>query len=316
MSGPARPTRRAFLAAGLAAGAATAWGAPVVRKLGYLSGGASDEDLAKALAPLGWVAGRNLHIETRVASRPEAWDAAARELVATNPDVLVAWSGARVAALLRATRSIPIVTGAVSDAVALGFARTLARPGGTVTGLSYSFRDIAPMHVALLRKVAPSLRRVRAIESALTVVGGSGFLESAVRDSGLDYEAHRVEDEAAARQVIAKIPSAGTDGMVVFPVSVPYPLIAAMAIARRLATTGYNADYAKEGGLMACQQEFSDQFARVAAKVNEILRGGNPSVMPFELPTHTLMVLNRRTAAAIGASFPADLLLRATEVIE
>jgi putative ABC transport system substrate-binding protein len=316
MRGAARPARRAFLAAGLAAGAMAAWGAPAVRRLGYLSGGATDEVLAEALAPLGWVAGRNLRIETRVANKPETWDAAARELVATNPEVIVAWSGARVTALLRATRSIPIVVGAVSDAVALGFAKTLARPGGNVTGLSYNFREIAPVHIAMLRAVVPSLRRVHAFESGQTVVGGSRFFESTVRESGLAYEAHRVEDEAAARQAIAKIPNAGKDSLVVFPVPVDYPVLAAAVNERRLVSTGYHAEYATEGGLMACQQYFPDHLARIVAKVNEILRGGNPAEMPFELPTHTKVVLNRRTAAAIGTKFPADLVLRATDVIE
>lgn len=316
MRGVAQPGRRAFLSASLAAGAVAAFGAPAVRRVGYLSAGASDESLARALAPHGWVAGQNLRIEMRVAKKVEAYDAAARELVATNPDVLVAWSGARTAALLRATRSIPIVTGMVSDAVALGFARTLARPGGTVTGLSSSFREIDPVHTSLLRTVVPSLRRVHAIESAHTIVGGSRFFESAVRDSGLAYEAHRVEDETAARQEIAKIPNAGKDGAVVFPFPVAYPLLAGMAIERRLVTTGYETGYAKAGGLMACSPHFPDQLERVAAKVNEILRGGNPAEMPFELPTHTRVVLNRRTAAAIGVSFPPDLLLRATDVIE
>jgi putative ABC transport system substrate-binding protein len=316
VSGVARPARRAFLAAGLAAGALAAWGTPAVRRLGYLSAGASDENLARALAPLGWVAGRNLRIETRVGKKPESWDAAARELVATNPEVLVTWSGARTAALLRATRSIPIVVGSASDAVALGFARTLAKPGGNVTGLSFNFREIAPVHIALLRAVVPSLRKVHAFESVQTVVGGSRLFESTVRESGLAYQAYRVEDEAAARQALAKIPNAGKDGLVLFPVPVDHAVLAAAVNERRLVSTGYHAEYATEGGLMACEQFFPDQLARIAAKVNEILRGGNPAEMPFELPTHTNVVLNRRTAAAIGATFPADLLLRATDVIE
>jgi putative ABC transport system substrate-binding protein len=293
-----------------------AWGAPAVRRLGYLSDGDSDEGLARALAPLGWVAGQNLRIETRVADKVEAYDAAARELVATNPDVLVTVSGARVAALLRASRTIPIVTGMVSDAVALGFARSFARPGGTVTGLSSSYREVAPVHISMLRTVVPSLRRVHAIESAHTVVGGSRLLEGAVKESGLAYEAHRVEDEAAARQAFAKIPNAGKDGAVVFPVPVAYALLAGLAIERRLVTAGYSVGYAKDGGLMACNQSFPDALERVAAKVSEILRGANPAEMPFELPRHTRMVLNRRTAAAIGAKFPADFMLRANEVIE
>ncbi len=316
MRGPARPARRAFLAAGLAAGAVAAFGAPAVRRVGYLSGGASGESLARALAPFGWVERGNLHIETKVSETPATDEASARELVASGPEVLVAYSGARTSALLRATRSIPIVTGVVSDAVAMGFAQTLARPGGNVTGLSFNFREVAPLHVNLLRTVVPSLRRVHAIESARTVAGGSGLIENAVKESGLAYEAHRAEDEAAARQAFARIPNKGKDGLVVFPIPVERPLLAAMAIERRLATSGYWPEYANVGGLMACGQHFPDPLARVAAKVNEILRGGNPAEMPFELPRHTQMVLNRRTAAAIGAKFPVDLELRATEVVE
>ncbi len=272
------------------------------------------------LRDLGWTEGVNLEVEIRHGQGTAAGIArASSDLVTPKPDVLVASGTPSIRALAVATRTIPIVMAGAGDPVGTGLVASLARPGGNVTGVSLLGQEIIPKSLSLLRELLPGARRIDLVGSAVNP-GNDFFARTwadAVRDAGVEGQmvvVPRVQD------IEATIAAIRADASVVLPDPLYTPVNArlfAAAAARRLAaaTTGGRA-YAESGSLMSYSVNFDDLFVQAALYVDRILRGANPAETPVEQPSRYELIVNVRTARALGIDVPRALLLRADVVIE
>lgn len=272
------------------------------------------------LRDLGWTEGVNLEVEIRDGQGTAAGIAqAARELVARKPDVLIAAGTAPIRALASETPTIPIVMAGAGDPVGTGLVVSLRRPGGNVTGVSMLGQEIIPKALSLLRELLPQAGRVDLMGSAANP-GNDFFARTwtdAVRAAGIEGTmviVPRVED------IESTIAGIRADAVVVLPDPMFLLVNAGLftaAIARRLpaATTGGRA-YAASGSLMSYSVNFDDLFRQAALYVDRILRGARPAEMPVEQPSRYELILNLKTARAIGVEMPRALLLRADEVIK
>jgi putative ABC transport system substrate-binding protein len=324
--------RREFIT--LLGGAAAAWPlaarAQQARKLptiGFL--GAATPSVAsqwvtsfeKRLRELGWIEGRTVAIEYRWAeARTERYSEIAAELVGLKVDVIVTWASAPVLAAKQATMLIPIVFAAQMDPVGAGVVASLARPGGNVTGLSIQQTDTASKRLELLREVVRNLGR-------LAIMGNAGApgavlemreVQATARTLGLEVttrEIRQAEDIAPAIEALKSRADAlyvATDPLV-FTNRIR---INTLALGARLPTIYGSREYVDAGALMSYGPNFSDLFRRAADYVDKILRGAKPGDIPVEQPTKFELVINLKTAKALGLTVPPNLLATADEVIE
>jgi putative ABC transport system substrate-binding protein len=282
--------------------------------VGYLSGGQGPEWLVKLLALRGYVEGRNVRIETRIPPdwQPASLEKAARELVAARPDVLYAIMANRVGALAAATRTIPIVTGGVPDPVGAGFAKSLRRPGGNVTGLSWGFPETAEIMIGILKSVRPGLARVGGLfASGVPAEHMGGWWVEPCRRAGLEWSAATVPTIEEADRLLARL--AG-QAAIVAPMKDPAlgSAILPLAIRHRVAAVG-NVD---DGALMTYGMDFEKAEERIASLLDQVLRGMNPATIPFELPDRSSFEWNRRTAGTLGIELPRDASLRVTRFVD
>lgn len=310
-----------------AAGIPLAALAAAPKRLGILAGGRRKENLegfasssAKFLAALGWTEGKTLEVIWRFDDGDESRiPALARELVDVRPDVIATGSTVRTQALQQLTRTIPIVT-VVGDPVGSGFAQSLARPGGNITGLSLGTREVAQKQIELLRAVLPKL-------SALALVGAHKSLKylremaewsaAAARGAGVSAPLRQVLSLRDVEAALRELPSAGRGAAYFMGYLGDLDVVSVMQLAIRLRVPALvgESDWVKKGGLLAYTLYHEDEELRTAAILDKLLRGADPAFIPFELPTKSNFVVNRATAAAIGVNLPADLLLRADEVV-
>jgi putative ABC transport system substrate-binding protein len=330
--------RREFIT--LLGGAAAAW--PVaaraqqadrMRRVGILMGAASDDPDAQAniaalhqgLQEAGWVIGSNLRVDVRWS----AGDAArlrelAAELVALGPDVIVAGVGPTIPALLQATRTIPIVFLHVVDPVDAGFVRSLARPGGNITGFMLSEYGLAGKWLDLLREVAPQLTRVAVIREQLGgAVGPVGIGQWAVIQafaSPMGVELTPINLPAGEwEQELGAFARGPTDGLIVVVsvvAAVQRARIVQLAAQHRLPAVYFNRSFVEAGGLISYGPRVIDNYRRTAGYVDRILKGEKPAELPVQAPTKYELVINLKTAKAFGLEVPPTLLARADEVIE
>ena len=324
--------RRLFIT--LLGGAAAAWPlaarAQQARKLptiGFL--GAATPSVAsqwvtsfeKRLRELGWIEGRTVAIEYRWAeARTERYSEIAAELVGLKVDVIVTWASAPVLAAKQATMLIPIVFAAQMDPVGAGVVASLARPGGNVTGLSIQQTDTASKRLELLREVVRNLGR-------LAIMGNAGApgavlemreVQATARTLGLEVTTRvirQAEDIAPAIEALKSRADAlyvATDPLV-FTNRIR---INTLALGARLPTIYGSREYVDAGALMSYGPNFSDLFRRAADYVDKILRGAKPGDIPVEQPTKFDLVINLKTAKALGLTIPPTMLTRADEVIE
>ena len=271
----------------------------------------------------GWHNGRNVEITYRWgASNPERLTLYANELVGATPDVLVALGTPALVPLHKATTTIPIVFTSVSDPVGQGFATTLARPGGNMTGFSNYEPSVGGKWLQLLKEVAPSVKQatvmfnphtspynalwMRAIETA-----APGFRMSAVQAS--------VETDEDVRNTISALGAKAGSSLIVPPDSYTFErsaLVAALALSNRIPGLYPFARFVKEGGLIAYGVDLVEQFGRAADYVSRLLKGGKPQELPVQSPTRYTMTINLKTAKAFGLTVPSSLLATADEVIE
>ena len=323
--------RRQFL--GVLSGAA-AWplaaSAQDARKLptiGLLSGATSSVEgqriaaFVQRLRELGWIEGRTVAIEYRWAegSSKRFADIAA-EFVRLKVDVILATGTAPALAAKQATGDIPVVFALAGDPVGTGLVASLARPGGNVTGQSNQAIDVADKKVELLREVVPGLRRL-AILANVGYPGGAleiSEIHEAARKLGLDVvtsEIRRAEDIAPVIEALKG--SAEAIYIVGDPlVNTNRVRINTLALAARLPTIYVQREPVEAGGLMSYGPNFPDLFRRAAEFVDKILRGAKPADLPVEQPTKFELVINLKTAKALGITVPLALLTRADEVIE
>jgi putative ABC transport system substrate-binding protein len=324
--------RRLFIT--LLGGAAAAWPlaarAQQARKLptiGFL--GAATPSVAsqwvtsfeKRLRELGWIEGHTVAIEYRWAeARTERYSEIAAELVGLKVDVIVTWASAPVLAAKQATMLIPIVFAAQMDPVGAGVVASLARPGGNVTGLSIQQTDTASKRLELLREVVRNLGR-------LAIMGNAGApgavlemreVQATARTLGLEVTTRvirQAEDIAPAIEALKSRADAlyvATDPLV-FTNRIR---INTLALGARLPTIYGSREYVDAGALMSYGPNFSDLFRRAADYVDKILRGAKPGDIPVEQPTKFDLVINLKTAKALGLTVPPALLTSADEVIE
>jgi ABC-type uncharacterized transport system substrate-binding protein len=277
----------------------------------------------QGLQDLGWVEGRNLFVERRIAeASDERLVQAAAELVRLNVDVIVAVSGpATLTAAREATKTIPIVMIASSrDPISTGLIQSYARPGGNVTGLVTAPEELTGKQLELLKAVVPRLSRAGVLHDA--TVGPFRLEQATVETSralGIEILPFEVRGPADFDGAIAAAVRAGVGGLIASgsPTFVRYrQQIAELLMKHRLPGISVWRSFAEAGLLMAYGPSLSDQFRRAAAYVDKILRGAKPGDLPVERPTKFELVINLKTAKAIGLTLPPSLLQRADEVIQ
>lgn len=315
--------RRALLVSGVAMAILPSRpAAQRVRTIGYLSNGADASTLEKALAARGYVPGRDLRIIVQFSSRDKReLEERARALVAARPDVLVAWGAHNIHALARLTRTVPIVCGGTADPVGIGYAKSIRRPGGNITGLSYGVPEMAPIIVGLMRAVRPELHRITMF-TAESRQGPEGWsvivrsIEAAAREKSIGWEYMQVGSTSHLERALDPLDPRTSVAYLVNVGSVVDGEGAAKAlIRRRLASSTNGSGFVRKGVLMHYSIDHADPPARVAAIIDTLLRGADPAEVPFDLPEQTTFVLNRATAKAIGITLSPELLARATEIV-
>ena len=300
-----------------------------VPKIGYLASGtpASLAHLVEAfregLRELGHFEGKTFVLEPRYGeAKPERLPDLARELVRLKVDVIVTTSDATIAAVKRATRTIPIVMAFSSDPVGTGFVASLAHPGGNVTGLSMVSAELSGKRLELLREAVPGLSRV----AFLWNPDVRGHLhdyketEAAARSLHLELQSVEVSRVEDLDQAFSAVTSQSAQALVV-PVANPVAVqnrgtIAAFAQRNRLPSMYGAKEYVEAGGLMSYGPSTPAMFRRAATYVDKILKGAKPAELPVEQPTKFELIINMKTAKALGLTIPQSLLLRADQVIQ
>lgn len=280
--------------------------------------------LGEELAKLGWSDGRNLRIEIRwTGGDASRTTMLARELVAYRPDVILARSTAVTAAVLRETQAIPTVFVVVSDPVGDGFVASMARPGGNVTGFTNVEASLCSKWVQLLREVDPSATRIAVLYGPKTSAGGGSYYlrlaQEAVASTAVSIVALPVQDAVDADHGIDAFAKEAGGALLVTPDATTTRLrstIVAAATRTKLPAIYPFRDFAAEGGLMSYGTDVADQFRKAAVYVDRLLRGAKPADLPVVQPTKFELVINLRTAKALGLAIPALILAHADEVIE
>ena len=296
---------------------------PIIGFLGANTPSAQQEStaaLVQRLRELGWVEGRNLQIEYRWADgRFDRVPEMIAELIALKADVIVTHASLNVIAAKRLTSVIPIVFAAVGDPVGIGVVASLARPGGNVTGLSLQSADLAGKRLELLREIIPGRRLAILTDS----VSPFAALEvSAVKDAiaKVDFEV-AVHEIKQADDIAPAIESLKNSADALYILSEPLfrtnrSRISALALDAKLPTIFGAREYVEAGGLMSYGANFTDLFRRAGDYVDKILRGANAGDLPVQQPTKFDLIVNLKTARAIGLNISPAFLARADEVIE
>ena len=294
------------------------------RRVGLLMGDGSlvlISQFRDGMARLGWVEGRNLQIDLRVASDVGRFRTYAAELVSFAPEVIVAITVAATRAVQQQTQTVPIVIAGVGDPVANGIVKSLARPEGNTTGITNLFASIGGKWLQLLKEVAPKVERVALIYNA-QIARGNSYLSPIEETAGvLAVQAIRIgyRDAADLVHAIDAFGAQPNGGLIVVPPP-PTPAdreaILQLATKYRLPTIYQARPYVAEGGLMAYGVTRGQLMSRASYYVDRILRGAKVNELPVEYPTEFELVINLKTAKAIGLTIPESFLFRADEVIE
>lgn len=277
----------------------------------------------EALSGLGWKVGANIHIDYRwgVASTVESVSKNAAELVALAPDVLLANAPPSVEALERLTQTVPIVFAAVTDPVALGIVKSLAHPGGNATGFSPSEFDLAGKWLELLKELAPNVNRVGVFVDPGNPSSRPQFatVRAAASAMGIAVSAIRPRQRAEIDQDIATFAGSPDGGLIVLRTSenvAVRDIIIALAAQYRLPAVYPLRFFATEGGLAAYGPDVVDEYRQAASYVDRILKGAKPADLPVQISSKFELVLNLKTAKALGLKVPLTLQASADQVIE
>jgi ABC-type uncharacterized transport system substrate-binding protein len=274
------------------------------------------------LQQLGWQSGRNVEIDYRYAvGDNEQIQAATKEIIGMAPDVIMTMSNPVLAALLRETRSIPIVFAQVADPVGSGFVSSLARPGGNVTGFTNFEPSMGGKWLELLKEAAPELTRALVVYNGQTAANISLLraVQAASPNFGVSVVPVAVNDPAEIEEALTAFARVSSGGVILIPhpvTAVTRTKIAQLAIQLRLPTVGAFRFMAASGTLISYGSEAVDLFRRSADYVDRILRGSNAGELPIQQPTKFELFINLKTANALGLTLPPTLLGRADEVIE
>jgi|RhiMetdeSRZDD1v2_1073273.scaffolds.fasta_scaffold633534_2 putative ABC transport system substrate-binding protein len=327
--------RRKFLAT--LAGAAAAWPLAAraqqrerVWRIGVLLPFAEDHPVGQArvaafvqgLRQLGWTDGHNVRIDYR-------WSAGdsdnirkfASELIALGPDVVMAFTSAAVTALRQATSTVPIVFAVVADPVGAGYVESLARPGGNVTGFAAQEYAVGGKWMELLKEIVPRLTRVAVLRDSAIAAGPGQFgaLQAVAPSFGVELRPIDLHDPSGIEHGIAAFAKGPNNGLIVTgspSATLHRNLIITLAARHKLPAIYYERSFADAGGLISYGPDFIDQCRRAAGYVDRILKGERPADLPVQAPTKYELVINLKTAKALGLQIPDKLLALADEVIE
>jgi putative ABC transport system substrate-binding protein len=275
------------------------------------------------LRELGYVEGRNIAVERRFAmGKQERLPALAAELAQLNVDVIVTGSNPVIAAVKRATATIPVVMATSRDPVGSGFIASLARPGGNITGLtSDAGPEIQSKRLELLKEALPKTLRVALLWNPLPP-GAEIYrneVENAARKLGMNLQAVEARGRDEFEAAFAAIARQRADAVVVLPDPIFFTAriqVVALATKHRLPAVFHAREFVEIGGFMSYGSSFADQFRRAAVYVDKILKGAKPGDLPVEQATRFELVLNLKTAKALGINIPQSIMLRADRVIE
>jgi putative ABC transport system substrate-binding protein len=312
------------MAAAAAVRGAAAQEAPKSARIGFIVTGDTFPRhwFDEAMRRLGWVEGRNLTVERRVTGEgPERRKTAAAELIAANPDVIVAAGIIDAMPVHALTRTLPIVVITGGDLVEVGLADSLARPGGNVTGVMLLSGELDGKRLELLRELVPAARRI----SFLAYTGNprsiprATAIEALARPLGLQVAARLVNEVADIETAFAAGAADHDQAMMVQLSPLTHenlPRVVALAAGYRLPATYEFREFVEGGGLLSYGSVWQENFDRAAALVDKILKGAKPADLPVEQPTRFELVVNLNTAKALGLTVPPSILARADEVIE
>jgi ABC-type uncharacterized transport system substrate-binding protein len=324
--------RRAFMAV-IACGvlaaplAAEAQQAGKVWRVGYLgnsnptANAPTRDAFRQGLRELGWVEGQNVSIEYRWADgHLDRFPALAAELLETRVDLILVAGRAAVRGARQATRTVPIVSAITGDPVTVGFAASLARPGGNVTGLAVQFGDLAGKQLQILTEAVPKVVRIVILHHALPpnrlILEAA---EKAARALGLKGRVLDIRDVSELAGAFRTAQREQADAMYVLPSPTfrrHRAHLAELAVKHRLPGIYEDDGYVEAGGLISYGPDFSDLYRRSASYVDRIFKGARPGDLPFEQPTKFELVINLKTAKALGLTISPSLLQRADQVIE
>jgi putative tryptophan/tyrosine transport system substrate-binding protein len=327
--------RRKFLAT-LLGGAAAAWPLTAsaqqgerLRRIGVLMFQATDDPVGRArlaafqraLQALGWTDGHNVRIDTRwSAGNVDDVRKNAAELASLGPDVILAVGGSTLGPLLQATRAVPIVFAAVADPVGAGFVDNLARPGGNATGFTNMEYGLSGKWLELLKEIAPRVTRAAVLRDAATSgMGQLGAIQSVAPSFGVELSPVNVRDVPEIERAVAAFASSQNGGLIVTASGlavVHRDLFVTLAARHRLPAVYWDRFYVASGGLISYGVDLVDQHRQAAGYVDRILKGEKPADLPVQAPTKYELVINLKTARALGIEVPPTLLARADEVIE
>jgi putative ABC transport system substrate-binding protein len=319
--------RREFIT--LLGGAAVAWPLaafaqrPRVPTIGALViGNISPEqfwrEFRQGLRDLGYVEGQNIRFEFRSAEgHLDRLPELAAELVRLKVDIIVTWFTPTALAAKQATREIPIVMAETGDPIGTGLIASLARPGGNVTGIASVTAELSGKCVELIRDMLPSARRVTALAN-VTDPFSKPFLEQIElggKATGTAIRPIKISSNEEFETAFAAMEKDRPDAIIVQP-SLPTKRAAELALQQRLPAVSVPRWFVEQGGLMSYSAIYADLFRKAAVYVDKILKGAQPADLPVEQPTRFQLVINMKTAKALGLTVPAAFLVRADELIE
>jgi ABC-type uncharacterized transport system substrate-binding protein len=301
-----------------------------MRRVGVLMNLAADDAegqdriaaFLRELQQLGWTEGRNLLIDHRWAAGDTGrFQRYAEELLALAPDVIFASATPSVQALQRATRTVPIVFAIVSDPVASGFVQSLARPGGNTTGFMQFEFDLSGKWLELLKQVAPGVTRAAVLRDPDVGTGTTQFaiIQAMAPLLRVDVRPVNVRDPSEIRRAVEALARSPNGGLIVTASALALrhrDLIITLAARYKLPAVYYERHHVASGGLISYGSNLVDQYRRAASYVDRILKGEKPADLPVQAPTKYDLVINLKTARALGLDVPPTLLARADEVIE
>ena len=302
--------------------AAEAQPAVKVPRIGFLANVRSPgtEAFQKGLRELGYVEGQNIIVEWRLAEgRFERLPEFAAELVRLKVDVIYAPADPYVEVARKATTTIPIVFAVVADPVGRGFVQSLARPGGNITGLTNVSRELAGKRLELLKETVAGVSRIGVLTNPATSALTWPETEAAARALGVQLLVQEAREVGDLEGAFAAMKRGGVAAVIKLPDAMFYAQrrrIADLALKHRLPVMSAFRDFVEAGGLMAYGADIGDLIRRSATYVDKILKGAKPADLPVEQPTKFELVINTKTAKAIGLTVPLSLLFRADHVIE
>jgi ABC-type uncharacterized transport system substrate-binding protein len=327
--------RREFIT--LLGGAGVAWPLAArgqqperMRRIGVLMNTAADDAVfqtrvgafLQGLALLGWTIGRNVRIETRWSGgKADEARRYAAELVALAPDVILAHGVSSVRPLLQATRTVPIVFPIASDPVGAGLVDSLARPGGNVTGFMSFEYTLSGKWLELLKEIAPAVTRVAVLQDPTQGPGSSQFaaIQAAAPSLRVEVTPVNLRNAHEIERAVTDFARTSNGGLIVTGSAlsnVHHKLIITLAARHKLPAIYFERSYVAGGGLISYGSDYIDHYRRAAGYVDRILKGAKPADLPVQAPTKYELVINLKTAKALGLDVPATVLARADEVIE